>query len=104
MRSGINPQGVKQQVHVRRRCLHSHRSAMTRILAAIALSLSGLLVAADAHAQYYNPYQKQYNNWNNSNPGYRDGSRDVRRQMEENNPYRDSYREQQRYNRSLFGQ
>jgi hypothetical protein len=73
-------------------------------LFAIGLMLGNLASPAPAALaqsfQPYNPYRQPYNNWNNNFSGYQDGSREYRRQIREMNPYRDSYNQIRRQNRS----
>ena len=73
---------------------------MTRSLVSALIALPMLVASASAvHAQNYNPYRQQYNQWNQQFPGYQGGGKEYRQQIREMNPYGDVYGQFQQENR-----
>ena len=64
---------------------------MKRIVLSALLATQAFLSAGAAQAQFYNPYQQQYRQWNNSFPGLRDM-----------NPYGSGYKSYRRQYRHLL--
>jgi len=71
------------------------KPSMYRFALAALMVVPTAFSATVAHAQYYNPYQSQYRQWNQSFPGYQGGGSEYRQQIREMNPYGNSYRQYQ---------
>lgn len=79
-----------------------HRGSRLWLAAAlIALPVLGLMPAAMAQT-LMNPYHNSYNSWNQQFPGYQNGGRNYRGEIERMNPYGPSYRAIERQQRNLF--